>query len=165
MVRADDRLSIDTAALDTGAFIDAGGYRSRYHEAGSGEPLLFIYGSRPGDGVGQLAFRARRFAERYRVLAPDVLGFGYSDRPPGITSGKNVWVDHVIAFLEAKHVTRAHIVDAVWGYEPSRERMREDAAGFFGNRTAACSPRHAKPGSTILRRRSMKSKRLRRRRC
>ncbi len=50
------------------------------------------------------------FAEHYHVLAPDVLGFGYSDRPAGITYGKDVWAAHVIAFLEAKGVTKCHIV-------------------------------------------------------
>jgi pimeloyl-ACP methyl ester carboxylesterase len=164
-------MSLDAAALETGAFIDAGGYRTHYHEAGSGEPLLFIHGSGPGvTAWANWRFALGVFAERYHVLAPDVLGFGYSDRPAGITYGKDVWVDHMIAFLTAKHITRAHIVgnsmggalaialavkrpdlagklvlmgscgiafpitpglDAVWGYEPSRERMRALIADYF----------------------------------
>ena len=164
-------MSVDAAALETGAFIDAGAYRTHYHEAGAGEPLLFIHGSGPGvTAWANWCFALEVFAERYRVLAPDVLGFGYSGRPSAVTYGKNVWVDHVIAFLEAKHVTRAHVLgnsmggalalalaarrpdlvnklvlmgscgiafpitpglDAVWGYEPSRERMRSLIADYF----------------------------------
>ena len=164
-------MSIDAAALETGAFIDAGGYRTHYHEAGSGEPLLFIHGSGPGvTAWANWRFALGAFADRFHVLAPDVLGFGYSDRPDGIAYGKDVWVDHMIAFLDAKHITRAHIVgnsmggavaialaakrpdlvdrlvlmgscgiafpitpglDAVWGYEPSRERMRALIADYF----------------------------------
>ncbi len=178
MVRAYDRVSVDAAALETGAFIDAGGYRTHYHEAGAGEVLLFIHGSGPGvTAWANWRFALGVFAERYHVLALDVLGFGYSGRPAGVTYGKNVWVDHAIAFLEAKHVTRAHVLgnsmggalalalaakrpdlvnklvlmgscgvafpitpglDAVWGYEPSRERMRSLIADYFAyDRTIA----------------------------
>ena len=83
----------------------------RYTEARMAEPdparghdvlgmLLAAAGAEGGIDVEQIR----------DVLAPDVLGFGYSDRPAGITYGKDVWVDHMIAFLTAKHITRAHIV-------------------------------------------------------
>jgi 2-hydroxymuconate-semialdehyde hydrolase len=101
----------DTAALEAGEYIDAGGYRTHYHETGSGEVLLFIHGSGPGvTAWANWRLAIPVFAEHYRVLAPDVLGFGYSDRPAGITYGKDVWVEHLIAFLDAKGVRKCHIV-------------------------------------------------------
>lgn len=104
-------MTFDAAALETGAFVDAGGYRTHYHEAGSGETVLFIHGSGPGvTAWANWRLMLPVFARQYHVLAPDVLGFGYSARPAGIAYGKDVWVAHAIAFLEAKGVTNCHVV-------------------------------------------------------
>jgi pimeloyl-ACP methyl ester carboxylesterase len=109
-------------------------------------------------------------AERFHVLAPDLVGFGYSERPEGIVYGKELWVEHVLAFLEAKGIARCSVVGnslggalalalalrrpeliermvlmgaaalpfpvgeglaAVWGYEPSEERMRTLISRYF----------------------------------
>jgi len=35
-------------SLEAGDFIEAGGHRTHYHEAGSGETVVFIHGSGPG---------------------------------------------------------------------------------------------------------------------
>lgn len=100
-----------TTSLESGSSIDAGGHRTHYHEAGSGEALLFVHGSGPGvTAWANWRLALPVFAERFHVLAPDVLGFGYSARPAGTAYGKDAWVAHLIAFLEAKGVRRAHIV-------------------------------------------------------
>jgi pimeloyl-ACP methyl ester carboxylesterase len=157
--------------LESGDFIEAGGYKTHYHEAGSGETLVFIHGSGPGvTAWANWRLAIPVFAANYHVLAPDILGFGYSDRPAGIRYGKEVWVGHLLAFLDAKNVKRCHVVgnsmggalaialasrrpelidrmvllgstgvpfpitpglDAVWGYRPDRERMRELIADYF----------------------------------
>jgi 2-hydroxymuconate-semialdehyde hydrolase len=98
-------------ALEAGDYIEAGGHRTHYHEAGSGDTLLFIHGSGPGvTAWANWRLALPVFARGFHVLAPDVLGFGYSDRPAGITYGKDVWVAHLIAFLDAKGVGKCHIV-------------------------------------------------------
>jgi pimeloyl-ACP methyl ester carboxylesterase len=162
---------MDTAALESGEYIDAGGFRTHYHEAGTGPTLVFVHGSGPGVSAwANWRLALPLFAQRFHVVAPDLLGFGYSDRPAGMTYGKRVWVDHLIAFLDAKGIERAHIVgnsmgggialalaverpervdrlvlmgssglrfpitpglDAVWGYEPDRERMRRLITEYF----------------------------------
>jgi 2-hydroxymuconate-semialdehyde hydrolase len=104
-------MTTDAAALEAGEYIEAGGYRTHYHATGSGEVLLFIHGSGPGvTAWANWRLAIPVFAEHYHVLAPDVLGFGYSARPEGITYGKDVWVEHLIAFLDAKGVKKCHIV-------------------------------------------------------
>jgi pimeloyl-ACP methyl ester carboxylesterase len=101
----------DAAALEAGEYLDAGGYRTHYHETGSGETLVFIHGSGPGvTAWANWRLAIPVFARNFHVLAPDVLGFGYSDHPAGITYGKDVWVAHLIAFLDAKGVRKCHIV-------------------------------------------------------
>lgn len=104
-------MSTQAITLETGDYIEAGGYRTHYHEAGSGEALVFVHGSGPGvTAWANWRLALPVFAEHYHVLAPDVLGFGYSDRPEGITYGKDVWVNHLIAFLDAKNLKKCHIV-------------------------------------------------------
>jgi valacyclovir hydrolase len=51
-----------------------------YEEAGAGDPLLLIHG---GLGTALLHFRQEIpfFAERYRVIAPDMRGYGQSSPP------------------------------------------------------------------------------------
>jgi pimeloyl-ACP methyl ester carboxylesterase len=157
--------------LETGEYIDAGGHRTHYHEAGAGETVVFIHGSGPGVTAWANWRNALPvFGEHFHVLAPDVLGFGFSARPEGAPYGKELWVDHLIAFLRAKGVQRCHLVgnslggalslglavrepqlvdrivlmgaagvsfpvtrglEAVWGYEPSFEAMRELIAEHF----------------------------------
>ena len=98
-------------ALEAGAYIEAGGHRTHYHEGGSGDTLLFIHGSGPGvTAWANWRLALPVFARSFHVLAPDVLGFGYSDRPAGVTYGKDVWGEHLIAFLDAKGVRSCHIV-------------------------------------------------------
>lgn len=52
----------------------------RYEDAGAGEPLLLLHG-----GLGTALLHYRReipvFAERYRVIAPDMRGYGRSSPP------------------------------------------------------------------------------------
>ena len=99
------------SSLQDGSFLDAGGIRTHYHERGSGPTVLFIHGS--GPGVSAWAnWRAILpvAAQRVHVLAPDLVGFGSSARPEGMTYGKDAWVDHLLAFLAAKGVQRCSVV-------------------------------------------------------
>jgi pimeloyl-ACP methyl ester carboxylesterase len=61
-------------------FLTVNGYRIRYMEGGSSSKhIIFLH------GLGASAERWQRvlpaFAERFHVVAPDIIGFGYSDKP------------------------------------------------------------------------------------
>ena len=167
-------------ALAEGAYVDVAGIRTHYHEAGAGRTVLFVHGSGPGvTAWANWRFTLPVAAERVHVLAPDLVGFGYSGRPEGAAYGKDLWVDHLIAFLEAKGVSRCAIVgnslggalalalaarrpdlvdglilmgatgvpfeltaglDAVWGYEPSVEAMRDLIATYFAYDSSIATP-------------------------
>ena len=102
---------IDTDALEDGAYLDVGGVQTHYHEAGAGSTVLFVHGSGPGvTAWANWRLILPEAAQHVHVLAPDLLGFGFSARPDGATYGKDVWVDHLIAFLETKGVGRCAIV-------------------------------------------------------
>lgn len=52
-----------------------------YHEAGTGQPLLFVHSACLGGSSFEWSKVYPEFASRYRVLAPDLIGFGESQRP------------------------------------------------------------------------------------
>jgi len=52
-----------------------------YHEAGSGQPLLFVHSACLGGSSFEWSKVYPEFAGRHRVLAPDLIGFGESQRP------------------------------------------------------------------------------------
>lgn len=96
---------------NAGRTIEANGIATNYHDVGSGEPVLLLHGS--GPGVSAWANWQRvipPLAERYRVLAPDIVGFGHTDRPVDIRYSLQTWVDHVWGFLDALGIEHASIV-------------------------------------------------------
>jgi len=50
-----------------------------------------------------------------RVLAPDIVGFGYTDRPDGFAYTRQNWVDHLLGFLDALHLTKVSLVGNSFG--------------------------------------------------
>jgi pimeloyl-ACP methyl ester carboxylesterase len=52
-----------------------------YHESGSGQPLIFIHGIYPGASSYEWSKVYPDFTSRFRVLAPDWIGCGESQRP------------------------------------------------------------------------------------
>ena len=49
-------------------------------------------------------------AERFRVIAPDMVGFGFTERPVGAVYGMDTWVRHAVDLLDALHIEAANIV-------------------------------------------------------
>ena len=93
-------------------FITIGGARTRYYEAGSGgDVVLLIHGARPGGTSSANTWTPiiAGLAQRYRVLAPDRLGHGMSENPAGIYTATGE-MEHIYAFLQAKGVTRLHVI-------------------------------------------------------
>ncbi|MCV7301263.1 alpha/beta fold hydrolase [Mycobacterium barrassiae] len=91
--------------------IDAGGIETRYLEAGSGEPVLMLHGSGPGvSGTANWQYNIPALAEKFHVLAPDIVGFGGTERPDDIVYSLRAWTDHVWAFLDAHGIEKTAIV-------------------------------------------------------
>jgi 2-hydroxy-6-oxonona-2,4-dienedioate hydrolase len=88
-------------------WIDADNIRTRYFEAGEGQPVVLIHGGTMGDASGganaedwELNFS--ELAKKFRVIAIDRLGQGYTDKP----TREADWtmaaaVRHAAAFLKA----------------------------------------------------------------
>ena len=91
--------------------IDAGGIETSYLEAGSGPPVLMLHGSGPGvSATANWQYNIPVVADKFRVLAPDIVGFGGTERPGNIVYSLRSWTDHVWAFLDANGIEETSIV-------------------------------------------------------
>ncbi len=99
------------AEPEIGRSVRAGGVMTNYHEAGSGPPVILIHGSGPGVSAwANWRLVLPYLAERLHVFAYDQLGFGYTELPAEPRYGLERWVDHLLAFMRAVGVPRAHLV-------------------------------------------------------
>ncbi|SFQ53021.1 2-hydroxymuconate-semialdehyde hydrolase [Geopseudomonas sagittaria] len=152
------------ANLEIGKSILAAGVLTNYHDVGEGQPVILIHGSGPGvSAYANWRLTIPALSKFYRVIAPDMVGFGFTDRPENYNYSKDNWVNHVIGVMDALEIEKAHIVgnsfggglaiatalrypervdrivlmgaagtrfdvteglNAVWGYTPSIENMR-----------------------------------------
>lgn len=82
--------------------------RMHYVEAGTGEPLILVH------TIGQSIYTWRaafnRLSEYYRVIAVDLLGHGYSDRPETFGYTIEEHAESLKLFLDAKGIKSAHFM-------------------------------------------------------
>jgi len=91
--------------------IDARGIETSYLEAGSGQAVIMLHGSGPGvSALANWQHNMPTLAQRFHVLAPDVVGFGTTERPEDIIYSLRAWTDHVWAFLDAHGIEQTAIV-------------------------------------------------------
>lgn len=96
--------------------IRAAGIETNYHDLGSGFPVLFIHGSGPGvSAFANWRLVLPELAKIHRVIAPDMVGFGFTDRPKGVKYDVGTWVAQAIGLLDALGVAKAHIVGNSFG--------------------------------------------------
>jgi len=150
---------------EIGHAIVANGVTTNYHDVGTGFPVLLIHGSGPGVSAwANWRLTIPALAAQRRVIAPDMVGFGFSERPAGIRYGLDTWVAQAIGLLDALKIEQADLIgnsfggalalalairhptrvrrlvlmgaagvsfpitpglDAVWGYQPSIQNMRQ----------------------------------------
>ena len=94
-------------------FIDADGVRTHYLEAGEGPPLVLVHGGGAGaDSLGNWQDCFPILTRHFRVIAPDMIGFGRTDKPSPDDytydqPGRN---RHMAAFLDAMGLSGVAIV-------------------------------------------------------
>ncbi|NMH97348.1 alpha/beta fold hydrolase [Pseudonocardia acidicola] len=86
------------------------GIRTRYVEAGEGEPVVLVHGGGPGaSGASGWARILPLLARHFHVLAIDLIGSGHTDKPLVDYSFQTL-VDHVAGFVDALGLTQVRLV-------------------------------------------------------
>lgn len=103
--------TINTTNPEIGRIIQTGEIRTNYQDVGSGAPVLLLHGSGPGVSAwvnwrGVLS----SLQDEFRLVAPDLAGFGYSDVPDGIQYSRAVWLRQIVDFLDALKLDQVDVV-------------------------------------------------------
>lgn len=101
---------------EIGQSIVANGIRTNYHDVGSGHPALLIHGSGPGvSGWANWRMTIPVLSQVSRVIVPDMVGFGFTDRPEGVQYNLDNWVAQVIGLLDALKIEQTDLVGNSFG--------------------------------------------------
>lgn len=93
------------------------GYKTNYHDAGDGAPVLLLHGSGAGvSGWANWRGLIPHLSQRYRVVVPDLVGFGYTEVSTDYQFDfMNSWIDQILALLDGLGIEKAHIVGNSFG--------------------------------------------------
>jgi pimeloyl-ACP methyl ester carboxylesterase len=106
----------ETDRPEIGTTVDAGGVKTNYLEAGEGPAVVLIHGSGPGvTAYANWRLVLPALSGQYRVLAPDMAGFGFSERPDNAQYGVDLWAEQVVGLLDALDVPKASVVGNSFG--------------------------------------------------
>lgn len=97
-------------------FVNVGGVRTHYLDAGDGPPLVLLHSGEFG-GSAELCWELNipALAVEHRVIAPDWLGFGQTDKLRDFVSGSDRMVRHMAAFLETMAIDEANFAGVSMG--------------------------------------------------
>jgi len=106
-----------TAKPEIGATAIANGIETNYLEDGSGDDtVLLIHGSGPGvTSYANWRLVIPSLATKFRVIAPDMVGFGYSERPENVDYSVQTWADQVIGLMDTLGIEKTSLVGNSFG--------------------------------------------------
>ena len=113
---------------EIGALVDAGGIKTNYLEAGEGPPVVLVHGSGPGvTAYANWRLTIPGLSPHFHVFAPDMAGFGYTERPEGVAYNMDTWVDQIIGFFDALDLGRTNLVGNSGPMRQVQEQLQQVA--------------------------------------
>src|SRR6185503_11911966 len=97
-------------------FVDVAGVRVHYQEAGdsAAPPMILVHGFATSNLVWSKVFLDLA-AGGFRVIAPDLLGYGYSDKPRDMDYTIARQAEMVVTFMKQLGIERAILVGSSYG--------------------------------------------------
>jgi len=96
------------------SYVQAGPHRLRYLEAGGGPPLILVHGL-GSNAMQEWGRLMAPLGQKYHVYAPDLPGFGLSERPAAADYGIPMQVEAVRALIAAVGVSKARVAGISMG--------------------------------------------------
>lgn len=101
---------------ELGRRVRSGGFETNVLDAGAGDPVLLIHGSGPGVSAwANWRLVIPELAKVRHVVAPDMVGFGFTDRPAGIAYTMDTWVRQALDLLDALDLPQVDLVGNSFG--------------------------------------------------
>jgi pimeloyl-ACP methyl ester carboxylesterase len=104
-----------------GRLVGCGSHQIFVREAGQGPPLLLIHGFPSGSWVWHRVWPA--LSRRFRVVAPDLLGFGFSDKPTDVRYTIARQADVVEAVCGELGLQSVHVLAHAYGDSVAQELL------------------------------------------
>lgn len=100
------------AELSETTYLVDGGYEIHLKECGTGPAVVFLHGSGPGaSGASNFRQNIDAFvAAGFRVILPDLIGYGASSKPEGIDYTLQLFTDTLYDALRQHGIDRAHFI-------------------------------------------------------
>ncbi|WP_420122055.1 alpha/beta fold hydrolase [Nakamurella sp.] len=100
-----------------GKSIVANGIRTNYLESGTGgQTVVLVHGSGPGvTAYANWRLVLPVLGEDFTCYAPDMVGFGYSDRPEDVEYSVQTWADQTVGFIKAMGIEKTHLIGNSFG--------------------------------------------------
>lgn len=115
-------MTITAINPEIGSRVTAAGIDTNYHDIAPDSPVtdqppvLMLHGSGPGVSAwANWRTALPGLSRRHRVIAPDIVGFGYTDRPDGFRYTRQNWVDHLLGLLDALELPRVSLIGNSFG--------------------------------------------------
>ena len=91
--------------------VDVAGRTIHFREFGQGPALLMLHGGGPGaSGLSNYSRNVDALAKHFRVLVPDLPGYGLSSKKVDFTNPFNDLASAMLGFLDALGIEQAHVV-------------------------------------------------------
>lgn len=104
------------AAPGWGKTITALDIGTNFHDEGTGRSVVLLHGSGPGVSAWTNWKKVIPvLAGDFRVIAPDLAGFGYTERKTDLAYDIKLWSRHLIAFLDALGLEKVSLVGNSFG--------------------------------------------------
>lgn len=104
--------NVSQSPMQGSSFVEVNGARMHYVEAGDGAPIVFLHGQPTSSYLWRNVMPL--LADQGRVIAPDLIGFGQSDRPD-LDYTFQTHFDYVSGFMDALDLNDVTLVLHDWG--------------------------------------------------
>lgn len=113
------RLCMDekmTVSQGIGQTLVAAEHQTNYFDIGQGSPLFLLHGSGPGvSGWSNWKGVMNTLAESFRVVVPDIAGFGFTEFKEGSKYDIKLWVRHLVGIMDVLGIEKASFVGNSFG--------------------------------------------------
>ena len=93
-----------------------GSFDTNYHDFGDGDAILLIHGSGPGvTAWANWRLTLPALAKSGRVIAPDMVGFGYTESPPDVRYNLSTWTRQAIDLIDYLGIPSVSVVGNSFG--------------------------------------------------
>lgn len=92
------------------------GFQTNYHDEGEGDAVFLIHGSGPGvTAWANWRLVIPELAKEFRVIAPDMAGFGFTERVACYEYNMDNWVSHAISLMDALGIEKTNLIGNSFG--------------------------------------------------